>query len=98
MSKLVFRSLSVLDFIEESKRWDADHFIPNVTLHKEELKKLDVDNEESPFYGCGREIWHLIDFCRKIIYFNQYNSEPGGISEEDFNRLKEIFRRYGVNV
>ena len=98
MSKLVFKSLSVLDFVEESKGWDFDHFIENVALHKEELKELDVDNEESPYYGCGCEIWHLIDFCRKILYFNQYQCTPGGMSEEDFNRLKEVFRRYGVNV
>lgn len=96
MNKLHFKSLSVLDFIEESKDWDADNFIRNVYIHKEDLKKLDTTNKESIYYGCDKEIWHLIDFCRKILYYNEYHSDPAGISDEDYTRLKDLFHRFQV--
>ena len=94
MKNLSFYSLSVLDFIEESKRWDKNCFIENVYTHKEELKQLDIDNPESVYYGCGWEINHLIDFCRKILWYNETQVYPAGMSPEDYSRMKEIFSRY----
>ncbi len=85
-----FHSLSVLDFIDEAKQWDKDSFIRNTYSHKEELKKLDVDNIESAYYGCGREIWHLIDFCRKILYYTEYSSYPAGMSNEDYSKMIDL--------
>lgn len=96
MTKLKFYSLSVLDFIEESENWNKDTFINNVYVHKEELKTLEVDNPESPYFGCGKEIWHLIDFCRKILWYNETQVYPAGMSKDDFDRMMTIFARYVV--
>ena len=89
-----FVSLSVLDFIKESEQWSANDFIANVYIHKEELKALDVDNPESIYYGCGKEIWHLIDFCRKILWYNETQVYPAGMTDEDYNKMMTIFARY----
>ena len=94
MAQLKFKSLSVLDFIEESKSWDKDNFIPNVYTHKEELKRLDVENPESIYFGCGREIWHLIDFCRKFLWYNETQVYPNGMTNEDYEKMMKIFERY----
>ena len=90
MYSLKFYSLSVLDFIEESKAWDKNNFISNVYTHKEELKKLDVENPESAYFGCGCEIWHLIDFCRKILWYNETQVFPAGMTNEDYEKMMKI--------
>ena len=95
MNKLKFKSLSVLDFIKEAESWDANEFIPNCIIHKEELKKLDVDDPESIYYGCGCEIWHLIDFLRKCLWFNQTNGgDPANMDEYDYQKMIALFKHF----
>lgn len=85
-----YYSLSVLDFIDEAKQWDKDSFLRKTNFHKEELKKLDVNSIDSVYFGCSREIWHLIDFCRKILYYNEYFSYPAGMSDEDYSKMIDL--------
>lgn len=95
MTKLQFQSLSVLDFISEAETWSAADFINNCYIHKEELKQLDVDSPDSIYRGCGREIWHLIDFLRKCLFFNETGGKyPAGMGEEDFQKMVTIFKRF----
>lgn len=95
MQNLKFQSLSVLDFISESETWSAADFITNCYIHKEELKQLDVDSPDSIYRGCGREIWHLIDFLRKCLFFNQTGGKyPWGMEKEDYKKMVAIFKRF----
>lgn len=99
MTLLKFKSLSVLDFINESEEWNGTDFIQNCYIHKEELKQLDVDSPESIYFGCGGEIWHLIDFLRKCLFFNDTGGKyPGGMKEEDYRRMVTIFKRFVPNL
>lgn len=95
MNKLNFYSLSVLDFIKEAEEWNGADFINNCYIHKEELKKLDVDSPESLYFGCGHEIWHLIDFLRKCLFFNETGGKyPAGMGDEDYQRMVTLFKRF----
>ncbi len=95
MTKQKFRSLSVLDFIRESEDWNGAEFINNCYIHKEELKQLDVESPESIYWGCGQEIWHLIDFLRKCLFFNDTGGAyPAGMDDEDYQRMVNIFKRF----
>lgn len=92
---LRFKSLSVLDFIKEAEEWDGADFINNCYTHKEQLKKLDVDSLESVYFGCGCEIWHLIDFLRKCLFFNETGGKyPAGMGDEDYQRMVTLFKRF----
>lgn len=58
-------SLSVLDFFEESKQWSEADFIVNCQLHKNELEDIRILRKHNRYYGCKKEIEHLIDFLKK---------------------------------
>lgn len=89
-----FKSLSVLDFIEESKEWPKEDFIKNCYIHKEDLKKLDVDDKDSVYFGCGLAIWDLIKFLRNILFFNESQKYPATMNKDEFKQMIEIFNRY----
>lgn len=98
MDNLQFKSLSVLDFIAELENYDIkckSDLIFYITNHKEKLKKiLKTITPDSPYYGCELEIEHLVDFCKKLLYYIQSKSEPFGVSTEDFDRIKDILNHY----
>lgn len=94
MDTLSFKSLSVLDFMEESKKWKTEDFLNNVRTHKEELKKLTISEPSSLYYGCRFEIMHLTDFLKKLLFYYDYHTVPYGISDEDYARIKELHSRH----
>lgn len=89
-----FKSLSLKDFIEESKEWSKEDFLPNVVLHGTELKNLDVDNKDSIYWGCRESVWDLIDFLRKVVNFKQHEVYPIGMTEDNFRIMIDILNRY----
>lgn len=93
----LFKSLSVRDFVDESDKWESDELIQNVKKHTIELEKLLTEmTQDSPYYGCILEIQHLIDFCKKLLYYNTYKTEPAGVSPEDFLSIKKILNRHNL--
>ena len=97
--KLTFPILSVLDFMESSKDWSMDVFESNVVTLKNELKDIECEDTSNPYYPCRKEIEHLIGFLRKLLYFNQYGGAyPTDITKEDYNRIKEVIKRYRPDI
>lgn len=96
---LEFYSLTVLDFFEESKTWKEEEFIANCTIHKKELENIKILRKHNKYYGCRLEIWHLIDFLRKLLWFNKSDGTyPAGMSQDDYDLMIEIFKRYNPNL
>lgn len=95
---LNFYSLTVLDFFEESKNWKEEEFIFNCQIHKQELENVRILRKHNKFYGCKLEIEHLIDFLKKIIWFNKNPKYPAGMKRDDYSLMIEIFRRYNPNL
>ena len=92
---LEFYSLTVLDFFEESKTWKEEEFIENCRRHKKELENIRILRKHNKYYGCRLEIWHLIDFLRKLLWFNQSDGTyPAGMSQEYYDLMIKIFKRY----
>lgn len=92
---LEFYSLTVLDFFEESKTWKEEEFIENCRRHKKELENIRILRKHNKYYGCRLEIWHLIDFLRKLLWFNQSDGTyPAGMSQDDYDLMIKIFKRY----
>lgn len=98
MMNLNFYSLTVLDFFEESKNWKEEEFIYNCQIHKQELENVRILRKHNKFYGCKLEIEHLIDFLKKIIWFNGNPKYPGGMKRDDYGLMIEIFRRHNPNL
>ena len=96
---LEFYSLTVLDFFEESKTWKEEEFIENCRRHKKELENIRILRKHNRYYGCRLEIWHLIDFLRKLLWFNQSDGTyPAGMSQDDYDLMIKIFKRYNPNL
>lgn len=96
---LEFYSLTVLDFFEESKTWKEEEFIENCRRHKKELENIRILRKHNKYYGCRFEIWHLIDFLRKLLWFNQSDGTyPAGMSQDDYDLMIKIFKRYNPNL
>lgn len=96
---LEFYSLTVLDFFEESKTWKEEEFIANCIRHKKELENIRILRKHNRYYGCRLEIWHLIDFLRKLLWFNQSDGAyPAGMSQNDYDLMIKIFKRYNPNL
>jgi len=96
---LEFYSLTVLDFFEESKTWKKEEFIANCTIHKKELENIRILRKHNRYYGCKLEIEHLIDFLRKLLWFDQSDGTyPAGMSQDDYDLMIEIFKRYNPNL
>lgn len=96
---LEFYSLTVLDFFEESKTWKEEEFIENCRRHKKELENIRILRKHNKYYGCRLEIWHLIDFLRKLLWFNQSDGTyPAGMSQDDYGLMIKIFKRYNPNL
>ena len=96
---LEFYSLTVLDFFEESKTWKEEEFITNCTIHKKELEDIRILRKHNRYYGCRLEILHLIDFLRKLLWFNQSDGTyPAGMSQDDYVLMIKIFKRYNPNL
>jgi hypothetical protein len=96
---LEFYSLTVLDFFEESKTWNEDEFIANCIRHKKELENIRILRKHNKYYGCRLEIWHLIDFLRKLLWFNQSGGTyPAGMGQDDYDLMIKIFKRYNPNL
>ena len=96
---LEFYSLTVLDFFEESKTWKEEEFIENCRRHKKELENIRILRKHNRYYGCRLEIWHLIDFLRKLLWFNQSDGTyPAGMSQDDYDLMIKIFKRYNHNL
>lgn len=96
---LEFYSLTVLDFFEESKTWKEEEFIANCTIHKKELEDIRILRKHNRYYGCRLEILHLINFLRKLLWFNQSDGTyPAGMSQDDYDLMIEIFKRYNPNL
>ena len=94
-----FYSLTVLDFFEESKEWKEEEFIQNCIKHKKELEDIRILRKHHRYYGCRLEIGHLIDFLRKLLWFNQSDGTyPAGMSQKDYELMIEIFKRYNPNL
>ena len=92
---LEFYSLTVLDFFDESKTWKEEEFIENCRRHKKELENIRILRKHNKYYGCRLEIWHLIDFLRKLLWFNQSDGTyPAGMSQDDYDLMIKIFKRY----
>lgn len=92
---LEFYSLTVIDFFEESKTWKEEEFIENCRRHKKELENIRILRKHNKYYGCRLEIWHLIDFLRKLLWFNQSDGTyPAGMSQDDYDLMIKIFKRY----
>lgn len=92
---LEFYSLTVLDFFEESKTWKEEEFIENCRRHKKELENIRILRKHNRYYGCRLEIWHLIDFLRKLLWFDQSDGTyPAGMSQDDYDLMIKIFKRY----
>ena len=92
---LEFYSLTVLDFFEESKTWKEEEFIENCRRHKKELENIRILRKHNKYYGCRLEIWHLIDFLRKLLWFNQSDGTyPAGMSQDDYDLMIKIFKSY----
>lgn len=99
MINLNFYSLTVLDFFEESKGWKEEDFIQNCQTHKKELENIRILRKHHRYYGCKFEIDHLIDFLRKLLWFNQSDGTyPAGMSQNDYDMMIEIFKRYNPNL
>lgn len=99
MRHLEFYSLTVLDFFEESKSWSEDEFIQNCIIHKKELEGIRILRKHHRYYGCRLEIEHLIDFLRKLLWFNQSDGTyPAGMSQKDYDLMIEIFKRYNPEL
>ena len=90
-----FYSLTVLDFFEESKEWKEEDFILNCQRHKKELEEIRILRKHNRYYGCRLEIGHLISFLKKLLWNGTY---PAGMSQDDYNLMIEIFRRYNPNL
>lgn len=95
---LEFYSLTVLDFFEESKGWEEEEFIHNCIRHKQELENVRIIRKHNRYYGCKFEIEHLIDFLKKLVWFNSNPTYPGRMKEEDYNLMIEIFKRYNPTL
>jgi hypothetical protein len=96
---LKFYSLSVVDFFEESKSWEGNEFIQNCITHKKELENIRILRKHHRYYGCRLEIEHLIDFLRKLLWFNQSDGTyPAGMSQKNYDLMIEIFKRYNPNL
>ena len=96
---LKFYSFTVLDFFEESKNWKEEEFIANCYKHKLELESIRILRKHNRYYGCKLEIKHLIDFLRKLLWFNNSGGTyPAGMSRDDYNLMIEIFKRYKPNL
>ena len=67
ISSLTFRSLTVLDFFEESKAWKEEDFISNCQIHKRELEGVRILRKHHRYYGCKMEVEHLIGFLRNLL-------------------------------
>lgn len=94
-----FYSLTVLDFFEESKGWKEEEFILNCQKHKKELEEFRILRKHNRYYGCRLEIVQLISFLKKLLWFNLSNGTyPAGMSQEDYNLMIEIFKRYNPNL
>ena len=60
---------------------------------------MDILLRDNTYYGCRLEIGHLISFLKKLLWFNQSNGTyPAGMSQDDYNLMIEIFRRYNPNL
>ena len=91
---LKFYSLTVIDFFEESKSWQAEEFILNCQDHKKELEEISIRRKNNRYYGCRLEIGHLIDFLRKLLWFNLSGIYPAGMRRDDYELMIKIFKRY----
>lgn len=91
---LKFYSLTVIDFFEESKSWQAEEFILNCQDHKKELEEISIRRKNNRYYGCRLEIGHLIDFLRKLLWFNLSGIYPAGMRRDDYELMINIFKRY----
>ncbi len=98
MISLQFYSLTVLDFFDESKGWKEEEVIYNCQVHKNELENIRILRKHNRYYGCRLEIEHLIDFLKKLIWFNSNAHSPAGMREDDYNLMIKIFRRYNPNL
>lgn len=98
ISSMTFRSLTVLDFFEESKEWKEEDFISNCQLHKQQLEEISILRKHNRYYGCKKEIEHLIDFLRNLLWFNRNPHTPASMTEDDYKLMIEIFQRYNPNL
>ena len=88
-----FKSLSVLDFMEEYKNWSKNEFLPNVKHHLQELQTLETSDTDSLLFGCRHEIQHLIEFLQGVLEFNSTGHIPATY-DDDFVNLRDIFDDY----
>ena len=65
-----FKSLSVLDFMEEYQNWSKTEFLPNVKHHLQELQTIETSHMDSLLFGCRHEIQHLIEFLQGVLEYN----------------------------
>lgn len=98
ISSLTFRSLTVLDFFEESKAWKEEDFISNCQIHKRELEEIRILRKHHRYYGCKMEVEHLIGFLRNLLWFNSNSHYPATMKEDDYKLMIEIFQRYNPNL
>ena len=86
-----FKSLSVVDFMEESKAWNGPEFLKNVYNHKNDLQNLKIE-KDSLLFGCRAEVAHLIRFLDSLILYNN-SGELGELSDDDYCNEQEIYER-----
>lgn len=88
-----FKSLSVIDFMEEYQNWSKTEFLPNVKHHIQELRTLETSDTQSLLFGCRHEIQHLIEFLHGVLEYNSTGHIPVS-SDDDYLNLRAIFDGY----
>ena len=88
-----FKSLSVLDFMEEYQNWSKTVFLPNVKHHIQDLQTLETSDPNSLLFGCRHEIQHLIEFLHCVLKYNSTGHIPVS-SDDDYLNLRAIFDGY----
>lgn len=86
-------SPTIRKFIEDSKDWSKQELLDNALIIKRELKKLHIDKGEV-LSALFPEVDLYIDFLRKLLFYFQYYKHPAGMSEKDFELIKQIADRY----
>ena len=86
-------SLSVLDFVYDTKDMNENDFIVHAETLKLKLKQLPIAKGQE-FHCMQLEIEHLIDFIRQVCWRLEQGIEPALLKERDMENYKEIIARY----
>lgn len=86
-------SLSVLDFVYDTKDMNEKDFIVHAETLKLRLKQLPVAKGQE-LHCMQLEIEHLIDFIKQVCWRLEQGTEPALLKARDVENYKEIITRY----